>query len=140
MKKLFSCVLAVAMVFTVILAFTSCNSKSEPKTIESYINTEEVQSQMTSLKQAATSMGATMDITGEGNKLIYTYTFNEDTNTEGYSEALKASLDAQASTFENLASSLKTATGVENPVIVVKYLDSKGEELASGEFEAKETK
>lgn len=45
-----------------------------------------------------------------------------------------ANLQSQASTFESVASSLKAAVEVENPVVVVRYLDNTGAEIVAQEF------
>lgn len=47
---------------------------------------------------------------------------------------LESSLQSQASTFESVASSLKAAVEVENPVVVVRYLDNTGAEIVAQEF------
>ena len=48
--------------------------------------------------------------------------------------ALQSSLDSQASTFESIASTIPLAVEIDNPVVVVRYLDSAGTELVSREF------
>ena len=47
---------------------------------------------------------------------------------------MESSLQSQASTFETVASSLKAAVEVENPVVVVRYLDNTGAEIVAQEF------
>ena len=77
-----------------------------------------------------------VDVTGEDNKLIYTFTFAEGTDTEGLADALKTGLESQASTFEAIAASIPQAVNVENPIVVVTYKDSAGNEIYSAEFTA----
>lgn len=43
---------------------------------------------------------------------------------------------SQADTFKNVASSIKAAVEVENPVVVVRYLNADGSEIYSEEFAA----
>lgn len=106
-------------------------------TIDDFVNSDIVQSQLSSMLE---SMGDDMDISiaGEGDKLIYTFKFAEGTETEGMAEVLEAGMETQASTFEGIASSLKAAVEVENPIVVVLYADSEGNEIYSREFTAAE--
>ena len=155
--RVFACVMAAAAIMTLT---ASGNDKSSPPaesseaessaatdlptsgkfaTIDEFVNSSIMQSQIKTLKDSAGDSGMD-DITlaGEGNKLIYTFTFAEGTETEGMAEALEAALDTQASTFENVASSLKAAVEVEDPIVVVTYADSEGNEIYSREFTAAE--
>ena len=77
-----------------------------------------------------------ISVTGEGNKLIYTYTFAAGTDLTGAEEVLKAGLDSQKDTFKNVAASLKDAVDVSNPIVVVQYKDSDGNEIYFAEFTA----
>ena len=69
-------------------------------------------------------------------ELIYNFTI-EDADLSAALAAdpstLESSLQSQASTFESVASSLKAAVEVENPV-VVRYLDNTGAEIVAQEF------
>ncbi len=100
--------------------------------MEDFVNSDEIQSQIASLQ--TDELGVT--ITGEGNKLIYTYTFAEGTATDGMAESLESAIQAQASTFQSIAATLAQAVDVENPVVVVTYQDSEGNEIYSAEFTA----
>ena len=51
-------------------------------------------------------------------------------------QVLKAGLDSQKDTFKNVAASLKDAVNVSNPIVVVQYKDSDGNEIYSAEFTA----
>ena len=78
-----------------------------------------------------------LNLTAEDNKLIYNFTI-EDADLSAALAAdpstLESSLQSQASTFESVASSLKAAVEVENPVVVVRYLDNTGAEIVAQEF------
>ena len=112
------------------------NANGKFDTIDGFVNSDIVQSQLDSLKTSAEDSGMNITITGEGNKLIYTFTYGEGTETDGLAEALEAALDTQASTFEGVAASLKEAVEVEDPIVVVLYADSEGNEIYSREFTA----
>lgn len=99
--------------------------------VESDMMQEELASQMSSLEGS----GMSMELTAEDNKLIYNFKIDDpDLSAAMDVSALESSLDSQASTFESVAGILPAAIDVENPVVVVRYLDSDGNELASREF------
>ena len=106
------------------------------KSIAEYLNYPEVKQQIDTLIESMKSMGLNMKVTGEGNKLIYTYQYIQQAPA-GTANALKDSLQTQAGTFEGVAASLKVAIDVSNPVVVVKYLNADGTLLLSQEFQAK---
>ena len=99
--------------------------------IDSDMMQESLQEQMASLE----GTGMSMSITGEDNKLIYSFTIDDPDLSAAIDPAdLESSLDSQASTFESVAAVLPAAIEVDNPVVVVRYLGSDGTELASREF------
>ncbi len=107
--------------------------------VEEFVNSDLIQSQLETLKSTAEESGTGIDITGEGDKLIYTFTYGDlgeldETAKSTMASALESALDAQADTFTGVAASLKAAVEVENPVVVVRYVTSDGEELYSQEF------
>ena len=77
-----------------------------------------------------------ISISGEDNKLIYTYTYSQNVDTSQMADTLKNAMASQADTFKNVASSIKAAVEVENPVVVVRYLNADGSEIYSEEFAA----
>lgn len=157
--KLFAC--AVAM--TMALSLGACGSKDDEDTkakteessdeeeeaddsseeitgkfdsIEDYVNSELLQSQLSSMMDSLEGSGMSMEVKGEGDKLIYSYKYDEVVKAEGMAETLQAGLESQASTFSQVASSLKLAVDVENPIVVVEYIDANGEMIYSQEFTA----
>ena len=95
-----------------------------------------MQSEVESMKESLGDAGMAIEVTGEGNKLIYTYTFDQAVDVDTVKEPLADSLESQASTFEQVAESLKEAVDVENPVVVVEYLNPDGSEIYSQQFTA----
>lgn len=104
-------------------------------TIEEMINSDLMKDTLESQLSSLEGSGISASLAADGNKLIYNFTI-EDPNLAAAMDTatLESSLDSQASTFGSVASSLSAAVEVENPVIVVRYLDSNGNELASREF------
>ncbi len=134
MKKVLSSVFVLAMVFVMALSFTSCNRKFD--TMESFIASDVMQSQLKEAKDSVEDGTLTIDIVAEGDKLVYVYTYQQDIDVDYAKEALASALDQQASTFENVAKEIKNAVNIENPVVVVRYLTKDGSEIYSQEFTA----
>lgn len=130
MRRLLFGMLAVVMM----LSLTAC---SKP-TMEEFAASDEIQSEIEDLRESLAADGMDLTITGEGNRLIYTYTMPAELAVDGVAEALASSTESQASTFEDLAAQLKGAVDAENPVVVVTYVTSDGTELYSQEFSAAE--
>lgn len=105
-------------------------------TMEEYVNSELVQSQLESMMSSMEGQGMKMAIKGDGNKLIYTYTYEDIEKDDSIVEALKSGLESEADTFKSVASSLGLAVDVENPVVVVEYIDMNGQMIYSQEFTA----
>lgn len=137
MKKVLSSVLALAMVFAMALFFTSCNN-GKIDSIEAFVATDEMQSQIKEAKESVEDGTLTMDIVAEGNKLVYVYTYQTDLDIEATKEALATAIEQQASVFENVAKEIKNAVNVENPIVEVRYLAKDGTEIYSQEFTAAE--
>ncbi len=131
LKRLLAGVLAVLMA----LSLVACSSKY--KTMQDYVNSSEVQEQIASVKEEVESAGMQIEVKGEGNKFIYVYTLDINDVPDEVASQLESSLTAQASTFEELAEALKQEVQVDNPVVVVQYVDSDGKEIYSQEFTAK---
>ena len=105
--------------------------------IKEYVESDEVQSELESMLSGMDTSTMSMEVYGEDNKLVYSYTYLVDLSALGdIASTLDAALEEQASVFESVASSLKLAVDVENPVVVVKYLDKDGNVIVSKEFSA----
>lgn len=107
------------------------------KTLEDFVNSDIMQQQLEEQLASLEGSGIALALTAEDNKLIYNFTI-EDADLAAALAAdpstLQSSLQSQASTFEAVASSLKAAVEVDNPVVVVRYLDNAGTEIVSQEF------
>ena len=90
------------------------------------------------LETMMSSLGDGMDITltGEGDKLIYTFTFSEEVDIEATKAAMEEQMnsDAFATTFKGIAGTLPDAIDVTNPSVVVTYNAVDGTEIYSQEY------
>ena len=140
MKKKTLRLLVCTALTVVALSFNACGDGKESKdtsdSVADYVNSDLIQNQISSIKESLAESGMDMEVTGEDNKLIYTYTYSELTQVDGMADALASGLDAQADTFKSVAKSLKAAVDEENPVVVVRYMDANGDEIYSQEFAA----
>lgn len=103
--------------------------------IQEFVDSDIMQEQLETQTASLEGTGMSVVIRGEDNKLIYDFKIDDpDLAAAMDSAALESTLDSQASTFESVAGILPAAIDVENPVVVVRYLDSDGNELASREF------
>lgn len=84
------------------------------------------------------SLGDGMDITltGEGDKLVYTFTFSEEVDIEATKAAMEEQMnsDTFATTFKGIAGTLPDAIDVTNPSVVVTYNAVDGTEIYSQEY------
>lgn len=104
--------------------------------VEEFLADPTVKDQLETMMSA---LGDDMDIevTGEGDKLIYTFTFNQEL---GDLDTLRGALETQmnddsfAGTFRNIAGTLSDAIEVTNPSVVVTYLAVDGTEIYSQEY------
>ncbi len=112
-------------------------SNGKYASIEEYINSDILQSQMESLVDSMKDNGIQIEVKSEDNKLIYEYTYTTDIgDVDTVVSVLEQGLESNASTFETVASGLRLAVDIEDPVVVVRYLDKDGKELCSREFSA----
>lgn len=90
------------------------------------------------LETMMSSLGDGMDITltGEGDKLIYTFTFSEEVDIEATKAAMEEQMnsDTFATTFKGIAGTLPDAIDVANPSVVVTYNAVDGTEIYSQEY------
>lgn len=107
--------------------------------LEDFINSDMMKEQMDAQLASLEGTGITAALAAEDNKLIYNFTI-EDPELSAVMDAaaLETSLNSQAETFESIASVIPAAVEVENPVVVVRYLDNTGAEIISKEFAPQE--
>ena len=134
MKKGILCAMC-AMFLAMSMIFSAC-SNGKFASMEEYAKSDAVQQQISSVQDMLGDSGMELSVTGEGNKLLYTYTCSGVTKSDALASSLESGLSAQEETFTSLASTLKGAVNVENPVVEVIYLDDAGEEIYSQEFAA----
>ena len=107
------------------------------ESLEDFVNSDIMQQQLETQFASLEGTGMSIELTADDNKLIYNLTIEDpDLSAAMDASALESYLDSQAATFEAIAAALPASVDVENPVVVVRYLDYTGEEIASREFAA----
>lgn len=136
MKKTVIRALALVLLAACLLSLAACGGKFA--TVEDFVKSDTMQKQLDEMKAELGDQADSLEVTGEGNKLIYTFTVPlNGQDAEAMGAALEGALDSASGTFETVAGYLKDAVKVENPVVVVIYLADDGTELCSKEFAAK---
>lgn len=105
-------------------------------TVSEYVQSSIFQGQLASMKESMAESDMDIDIVGEGNALVYVYTYPAGTPTEGLAEALESVMQGQEQTFIDVATSIKAIVNEENPVVIVRYVESDGTVIYEQEFEA----
>ncbi|MCH5297334.1 MAG: DUF4854 domain-containing protein [Ruminococcus sp.] len=139
MKKIITAVIALMAVATMVLGMTACGASPEEK-LKTFIESDAFQSQIDSYKS---SFGSTLDIDvkAEENKLIYEFTYKtqiEDSVVDSVKDQLDTASTSMASTYEEIANQLKAEIKIDNPVVVLKYLNADGTTIYEHTFEATE--
>lgn len=128
-KRLLATVAVCAMAFT----FAGCGKYA---TVEEYVNSDAVQAELETALAQLEGSGMQMEVYGEGNKLVYSYTYDVELDVELAAPLLEDAMASESATFEEVAESLKDAVDVENPTVVVEYLNPDGSVIYSAEFTA----
>lgn len=139
MKKIITAVVALMAVATMVLGMTACGASPEEK-LKTYIESDTFQSQLDTYKS---SFGSTLDIEvkAEENKLVYEFTYKtqiDDSVLDSVKTQLDSAFTSMSSTFEEIANQLKSEIKIDNPVVVVKYLNADGTTITEQSFEATE--
>ncbi len=135
MKRFAALFLAVVLAFSLV----ACGGQDGAAALKKYVESNEFQTLIQTQASAYEEMGIKLDISVEGEQLIYACSFAEqlDNTDNVLGEAFGAALDQQASTFEGIATQLKTELNIANPTVLVKYVNADGSILASKTFSAK---
>lgn len=109
---------------------------SELETVEDFVNSSLIKGQLDSMKEEMSGQGLDIDITAEGNKLVYTFAYQDlqGADRDTVAAALEGAMDSMAATFEDIAAQLKDAVEQDDVSVEVRYLDDQGEELCTREF------
>lgn len=135
MKKLGRKIAALAAVAALGLSLIACGKKFS--SVADYVKSDEVQEVITDLSSSLDGTGMSIDITADGDKMVYTYKYDSIEKADGMAEQLESGIEAQASTFQETADELKKLCKASNPTLVIEYVDMNGDVIYTKEFPAK---
>ena len=102
---------------------------SQISTVEEFLNSDMMQSQLESLKSSLAEQGLDFDMAAEGNKLIYIYKYTDaDIDPDATAEALSGQSDQTDEQLKSVYDALIEA-GIEDPVIEAQFLAADGSEI-----------
>lgn len=132
MKKFTSKLLVLVTVLTMAFGLTACGGGYD--TVSDYINSDEVQKELETAKKAIESSGMNLTVGAEGNKLVYTYKYDDMEKVDGMAEQLEAAMSAEDATFQEIADKMGKVVK-ESPVsVVIEYVDCNDEMIYSKEY------
>lgn len=150
MKKNTTKLLLLMMVLVMSLGLAACGSDKDNEketkasqvsqkkgnsiydTVSDYVNSDEIQKTFETLKKNIEGSGMNLEITAEGDKLIYTYTYESIEKTDEMAEQLESMVE-QDTTLQSMANGLKKCVNSDRVIVVMRYVDCKGKEIYSKE-------
>lgn len=104
--------------------------------IEDFIKSDMMQEQIKTMNDSIAEEGCSLEVTAEGDQMIYAFTFGdlEGIDVESLAATLNETLDQTASIYETLASQLKAMA--DDPSVKVIYAAADGTEICSRVFTA----
>lgn len=158
MKKITSKLLLLMMVLVMAFGLAACGSDDKKETttsgtsqtqapasdskdsskpyssISAYLEDDTVKQALSTLEKSLEGSGMNIKITAEGDKLVYTFAYEKLEKTDDMTKQLEEGIKAQDATFQSTANQVKQYVDVDTATVVIKYVDSKGEEIYSKEY------
>lgn len=106
--------------------------------MEEYVASDLMQNILNSTLEDIRTDEIDFALKGEGNRLIYEYTYTTLAMTEEMKPLMEQEMDQQDEAFQSVADSLTDVVGVEQPTVVVRYLDMNGAQIAAREYPARQ--
>lgn len=119
------------------------SDSEEGVTLEDYFNSDAMQALVESTKEQYEEQGITAAMYAEGDELKYDFTVTTMTGLSeeeltAFSDALAASMESAASTFQDTADQAKEVVTNDTVTVVVTYFDGDGNVLYTQSFTAAE--
>lgn len=109
------------------------------KNMEEYISDPTVKASLDQAIKSAAGSGMTIDITAEGNTLIYKYTYNQQMSSdsvpvETLKQSLETAMNSQKDQMQNFANQIGNVVKETPAIISLQYIDADGTPLYEKEF------
>ena len=105
--------------------------------VAEFVTSDYMQSMLNAVKSNIPEDMMSIDVHADGDKMIYTFKYTTIEKTDVLANALKEGLNSMADTFQSCANALKACVSVENPIVVLEYVDKNGTLIYSQEFTGK---
>ena len=132
MKKIIGILLAVCLAFSCVAC--GGGEKKPYASVEEFVQSKEVQQQVQQATEQYQADGLTITASADGDKLVFTYAVSTQIDAAATIPALEMEFDAQASSFTQVIQQMREQIDVENPSIVLRYVNADGSEILSREF------
>lgn len=109
------------------------------KDMEAYISDPTVKASLDQAIKSAAGSGMTIDITAEGNTLIYKYTYKQQMSSdsvpvETLKQSLETAMNSQKDQMQNFANQIGNVVEETPAIISLQYIDADGTPLYEKEF------
>lgn len=132
-KRLVSAALGLLLV----LSLMACGGEV---TVQDYLETDEFQQEMESIKTQVESQGLTVEVNAQGNTLTYVYTYLQEYTPDELA-MIREAMEMSASTIDALLKEVydsvsQAVSKPEDVVVVMTYCSSAGEEIITFRYPA----
>ena len=135
MKKVTSKLVLLLMVLVMMFGLTACGGKKY-SSVSDYLNSDEIKTTFDEAKKSMEGSGIDVEISADGDKMIYTYNCSQIEKSDELVAAMEAQLSKADATFQDAANQMKDFVDVEKGQIEVKYIDKAGELICSKTYTA----
>lgn len=104
--------------------------------VEDYLKTEEMQKMLDSLRASVSGMN--IEVSAQGNMLIYTYTYEEAMDPATIGPILDEQMEKQASTFQMVAKQVKLVVSADEVLVQVVFQNPDGTVLSDTQFSSED--
>ena len=109
------------------------------KNMEAYISDPTVKASLDQAIKSAAGSGMTIDITAEGNTLIYKYTYKQQMSSdsvpvETLKQSLETAMNSQKDQMQNFANQIGNVVEETPAILSLQYIDADGTPLYEKEF------
>ena len=113
---------------------SSVDSSKEFQTIDEFIESDQAQQIVTQVQETAGDIMTFKLLAEDGNKLIYEYTYAEQIEVDV--DVIRDSLNSMTSTYAASAEYIGQIVNVENPYVVIRYVNADGTLIYEQAFNA----
>ncbi len=133
MKKILRCMLTLILIAASVFFVAGCRGP-QYDSMEAFLEGEEMQSSIAADKSVLEGSGLSLEVTSQGDQLIYTYTYAQALEVESSREILKQGIESEQEAFQEILDNVKAEVNIEKPVLVIRYLNPDGSEIYSHTF------